>query len=76
LRTVLLSLAAREMIDRRGPVRIPATTCRAESLGSILDVIIDGIGDVYVDLFRRIDLQLCIARATQRTSAQRFAGYT
>ena len=34
-----------------------------ESLGSIRDVIIDGTQDAYVDLFRRIDLQLCVARA-------------
>jgi len=34
-----------------------------ESLGSIRDVIIDGTQDAYVELFRRIDLQLCLARA-------------
>jgi len=34
-----------------------------ESLGSIRDVIIDGTQDAYVELFRRIDLQLCVARA-------------
>ena len=34
-----------------------------ESLGSIRDVIIDGTQDAWVELFRRIDLRLCIARA-------------
>jgi ABC-type multidrug transport system fused ATPase/permease subunit len=45
-----------------------------ESLGSIRDVIIDGTQDVYVELFRRIDLQLCIARANTAfiSSAPRF----
>jgi ATP-binding cassette subfamily B protein len=34
-----------------------------ESLGSIRDIIIDGTQDAWVELFRRIDLRLCIARA-------------
>lgn len=45
-----------------------------ESLGSIRDVIIDGTQDTYVELFRRIDLRLCIARANTAfiASAPRF----
>jgi ABC-type multidrug transport system fused ATPase/permease subunit len=45
-----------------------------ESLGSIRDAIIDGTQDIYVELFRRIDLQLCIARANTAfiASAPRF----
>ncbi|MCL6678050.1 ABC transporter ATP-binding protein/permease [Sphingomonas sp. RG327] len=34
-----------------------------ESLGGIRDIIIDGNHDLYVRLFREVDLQLCVARA-------------
>jgi len=75
---VLVSAFARKRLKTNSEVIGRAFNARMkiaqESLGGIRDLIIDGTQDAYVRLFQRIDLELCIARASTGfiASAPRF----